>query len=292
MNNYKIISDSSCDLANSYVVENDIEIVPFSVTFDGEKYYRENLDISLEEIYKRMRGDNVFPKTSLPSPQDYFDVFEKYLKDGKDVICLCLTSKFSGSYQSAVNAMNMIKDDYPDRKIAVIDSQNVTASQGYMLMQLVDMKNAGMEFEQIIETAEKIKHDRRIFVTVDTLEFLQKGGRVGKTQALAGSLLNIKPIITFEDGELIPHSKARGRKKALEQIISLCVKDLEEKNVDQYELYVLHIDCPDDADTLVKMFKDRGYTVNLPIVKIGATITVHVGCGTIAVGYFRKYNTI
>ena len=292
MPNYKLISDSSCDLSKSYVLENDIDVVPFSITFDGEKYYREGPDIEYKELYERMKGNNIFPKTSLPSTQDYYDVFEKYAKDKIDIICLCLTSKFSGSYQSAVNAKNMILEEYSDIKIEVIDSQNVSATQGFLLMQMVDMKNLGFEFEKLIEVVEKIKHDRKIFVTFDTLEFLQKGGRMGKASALAGSLLNIKPIILFNDGELHSHAKARGRKKSLAELVNIIEKEFETKDVKNYELMVLSNDCAEDTQTVLNALKEKGFKVNIPLVNVGATITVHSGVGLVGIGYFRKYDTI
>ncbi len=148
MGNIQLISDSSCDLTSDLIAENSIKVVPFSVTLDGGKtYLRENEEITVDKFYQELREKEVFPKTSLPSVKQYIDVFKESLDKGEDVVCICISSKFSGSYQSAINAMEILKDENPKGKIIVIDSFQATIAQGLLVLfakQLID-KGYGVE---------------------------------------------------------------------------------------------------------------------------------------------------
>jgi len=142
MNDYQIFSDSSCDVPVELLEKHNISLIPFYITFDQEKFYKENIEISNSEFYEVLSKEKVFPKTSLPSVADYMSAFKQALKEGKNVLCLCLTAKFSGSYQSAINAKNILEEKYPDSKIHIVDSIQATAGQGITLIQLALMKEA------------------------------------------------------------------------------------------------------------------------------------------------------
>ena len=147
MANYVLISDGSCDLTFEEAKELNVEVVPFYVSFDSSEQYKEGQDFNVRDFYQKM-VDNpfVFPKTSLPSPKDYMDCFEKYLKDGKDIICMCITSKFSGSYNSARNAAEMLLEEFPDRKITVNDTMFNTVIQGLLVREAARMRDLGTEY--------------------------------------------------------------------------------------------------------------------------------------------------
>ncbi|MBQ7085448.1 MAG: DegV family EDD domain-containing protein, partial [Anaerotignum sp.] len=142
MNAYKIIADSSCDIPISLMKANDISYVPFNVSFDQETYLEELKDITPDEFYEKINAEKLFPKTSLPSVQSYMDAMEAALKENKDVLCLCLSSKFSGSFQSAMNAANILSESYPDHMIKVIDTTCATACEGMMVLEACRMKDA------------------------------------------------------------------------------------------------------------------------------------------------------
>ena len=215
MSDFVILSDSSCDLPDSVVNEYNIELIPFYVSFDQNTYYKERVELTIRDFYNTLRKKNVFPKTSLPSVNDYMKIFTSYIRENKGIICFCLTSKFSGSYQAAVNAKNILLEEYPDAKIEVINSIQATAGQGLIVLQAAKMQKAGYSMEDTVRKIEILKETARITFFVDTLEYLEKGGRIGKVSALIGGVLNFKPLIVVKEGELIPYGKIRGRKKAL-----------------------------------------------------------------------------
>ena len=143
---FQIVSDSSCDLPKERAQELGVDIVPFYVSFEEENYMKEGVDISVEDFYQMMADRaGTFPKTSMPSVQDYVDVFEKYVKDGVPVLCICLNAAFSGSIQSAMNAKNQILEDYPEAQIEVVDSEEVTALQGMFVEEACRLRGAGSE---------------------------------------------------------------------------------------------------------------------------------------------------
>lgn len=293
MNSFKIISDSSCDLQENFITQYDISIIPYRVTVDGENYRKENVEISTEEFYNILRTQDVFPKTSLPPIQDYYDEFKAALAKGNDIICFNLTSKFSGSYQSAINAKNMILEEYPNANILVMDTMLVTAPQGILILEAARMRENGFSMEEVYEKCKELILTCKVYLTVDSLKYLQKGGRIGKVSAFAGSLLNIKPLIVFTDGELIPMSKIRGRKKTVTEIIKLFKNDIG-NNIDDYILFLMHSDEYAEAEELKKTIEhSHGNKLHFEhIVNLGVTIGAHIGPTAIGLGYIKKYESL
>ncbi|MBQ7085417.1 MAG: DegV family protein, partial [Anaerotignum sp.] len=289
----KIIADSSCDIPISLMKANDISYVPFNVSFDQEIYLEELKDITPDEFYEKINAEKLFPKTSLPSVQSYMDAMEAALKENKDVLCLCLSSKFSGSFQSAMNAANILSESYPDHVIKVIDTTCATACEGMMVLEACRMKDAGMDINAVVEKLEVLKETSRIFVTVDSLEHLQKGGRIGKASAMAGTILNIKPIIAMKDGELHPESKVRGSKKALKQIVDMAKGKIGDEK-DQYRIIFVRGDKEREATAveLANELRAEGYDVAEDVWTVGITIGSHIGPTPIAVCMLKKYEFV
>ena len=156
MRPYQLFSDSSCDLPESLLQEYHIKLIPFYVSFDQENYYKENLDITNELFYKTLTSKKIFAKSSLPSVQDYIAMFKEALNDGNDILCLCLTQKFSGSYQSALSAKHILEEKYPESTISIIDSIQATGGQGVLLLQLTAMKEAGLSLEEAVHKVNQI----------------------------------------------------------------------------------------------------------------------------------------
>lgn len=292
MHSFKIISDSSCDLSDKLIKQYDISIVSYRVTLDGENYFKENVDMPVKDFYHALRTQNVFPRTSLPPIQDYVDVFKAALDNGQDIICFNLTSKFSGSCQSAENAKNILLEDYPGAKIIVVDSMLATGPQGALVLEAARMREHGLSIEQVNENCQKLIKTSRVYLTVETLKYLQKGGRIGKVNAFVGSLLNIQPLIMLDDGELIPHSKVRGRKKAISKIIALFKADIGDRT-DDYSLMLLHTDALAEVAKLRQIVeKDFGSEVSFSVVDVGVTIGAHIGPTVIGIGYIKKYEKL
>lgn len=292
MHPYQIISDSSCDLPETLREKLNIALVPYYVTFDTVHYKKEMEEIKPAEFYQKIVEEKLFPKTSLPPIQDYIDIFETYLKKDMDIICMCLSSKFSGSYQSALNAKSILSETYPDRRIEVFDTIQATGGQGLVVYEAARMKDAGYDMDTLITTLEQLKKTARINFTVDSLEHLQKGGRIGKASALAGTILNIKPIITMQKGELVPYSKVRGRKKAVKAIIDMTVQDIQKQQA-EYDICLIHAVRAQDCKEIRKILtQDYDFCIIEPTFDVGVTIGTHAGPTAVGICYIKKYTCL
>lgn len=293
MKDYVIFSDSSCDTPQELLKKYDINLIPFYVTFDQETYYKENIEISNEEFYQTLQKKGVFPKTSLPSVQDYLNKFKQVIKQGQDILCICLAQKFSGSYQSAVNAKLILEEKYPGVNIMVIDSIQATAGQGMLLLQAAYMKQAGYSLQDCAQCLEELKTTARIMFTVDTLEYLAKGGRIGKVTSLTGNLLNLKPLIQLKDKELIPYSNVRGRKRSLDKVLYMVEEYFEEtkESFDDYDFCIANSTTLEETLMVQqRLEKLIGRPVEYPIFQIGVTIGTNTGPGALGICFIKKFN--
>lgn len=292
---YQIISDGSCDLGAQAAEKNHIEIVPFYVSFDGENYKKEIEEIGVREFYQKMVDNpKQYPKSSLPNVEDYLRVFRPYAAEGVPVICICITSKFSGSYTSAVNARQIVCEEYPDAKIEVIDSNVNTVLQGLVVLEAAKMKEAGFSFEENVKRLEEIKSSGRIFFTIGGMEYLVHGGRVGKLMGAAGTTLGIRPLITLKEGEIFPSGISRSRKKSMQKVIELVRKHFREtgEDPDSYSFVVGYGYDQKEAegfrDELLKSLSEYSNVRQIDIYQIGATIGVHTGPYPIGTGLVKK----
>lgn len=290
----QIVSDGSLDLPNELVEEKRIKVVPFYVSFDGETYVKEKEELDVREFYQKMVDHpQVFPKTSMPSVQDYYDVFEPLVKEGTAVICICITQKFSGSMQSATTAKDMILEEYPDAKITVIDARVNTVLQGLFVLEACRLKDQGLEYDRIIESILKIRETGRIFFTIGSIDYLKHGGRIGKVAGIAGSALKIKPLITLKEGEIFNSGITRNRKKSLEKVVDMLKEYLDEVDAKpgEYSFCIGFGYDRKEADEFKDMLKDlvreRLGIDEIGIYQIGATIGVHTGPYPIGVGIIK-----
>ena len=257
---YQIITDGSCDLTPEYAIEHNIKIVPFYVSFDQENYFKEVEEVGIRDFYQQMVDNpNVFPKTSLPAINDYVKAFTPYVEADIPVICLCLTSKMSGSYNSACNARHIIMDEYPEAKITVINSQVITGLQGLYVMEAVRMRDNGLNYEETIAELKKLRQTGRIVFTTADISYLKSGGRLGKLISIANNALKIKPLILFKEGEIFPTGVVRARKKSYDKLVEQTRKHFKEsgENPDDYEFSVGYGFDEEEG----KLFRD--YTVSL-----------------------------
>ena len=218
----QIISDGSLDLSQELTKEKDIEVVPFYVSFDSETYQKEMVEVGVREFYQEMVDHpTVFPKTSMPSVHDYYEVFEKHAKEKMPVICICITRKFSGSLQSATTAKDMILEEYPDAQITVIDSTVNTVLQGLYVLEACRLRDMGLEYQQIVDALLPIRETGRIFFTIGSIDYLKHGGRIGKLAGIAASALKIKPLITLKEGEIFNSGITRNRLKSMKKVVDM-----------------------------------------------------------------------
>ena len=293
---YQIISDGSCDLTPEWAKEHQVTVVPFYVSFDSEKYLKENVELGIRDFYQQMVDNpKVYPKSSMPSVQDYADVFEPYAKAGTPVICICITTKFSGSMQSAINAREMILEDYPEAELTIIDSTINTVLQGLYVMEAVRLRDAGVGYQESVKRLEEIKSTGRIFFTVGDIEYLKHGGRIGKVAGVAGSLLGIRPVITLKQGEIFPSGIGRSRKSTTSKCIDLLINYIKENGGD-IKRFSLDIGFGYDREEAVsfkeqamKALAEAGFEVDdIPLLQIGATISVHTGPYPLGFGIIEK----
>lgn len=293
---FHIISDGSCDLPPELARQKNITVVPFYVSFDGEHYYKEIAEIGVRDFYQQMVDKKgVYPTSSMPAIQDYAEAFLPFARAGVPVICICITTKFSGSMQSALNARAIIQEEYPQAEITVIDATINTVLQGQYVLEAAALRDHGVGYQDAIERLEEIKGTGRIFFTVGNMEYLKHGGRIGKVSALAGSILDIRPIITLKQGEIFPSGIDRGRKRSLNKVMELLLDYLEKSSlgVECYSLAVGYgYDQEEGAafrDQAISFLREKGYeTGEFPTYQIGATIGVHTGPYPLGFGIIEK----
>lgn len=291
----QIVSDGSLDLSQEITKEKDIEVVPFYVSFDSNTYQKEMVELGVRDFYQEMVDHpDVFPKSSMPSVDDFYQVFEKSAKQQIPVICICITKKFSGSLQSATVAKEMIEENYPDAKITLIDSTINTVLQGLFVLEACRLRDQGLEYEEIVEKLLPIRQTGRIFFTIGSIDYLRHGGRIGKLAGITAGALGIKPMITLKEGEIFNSGLARNRIKSMKKIVEMTKNYLDEVNAKPGE-YSFCIGYGYDYDEAVKfremlkeLVEERLGIDEIEIYQIGATIGVHTGPYPIGVGIIKK----
>ena len=291
----QIITDGSCDLPKELTKEKDIKVVPFYVSFDGETYLKEMEELDIREFYQKMVDHpNVFPKTSMPSVDDYYQVFEPLAKEGVPMICICITTKFSGSMQSATTARDMILEQYPDARIEVIDATINTVLQGLYVLEACRLRDLGWEYDRLVKRILEIRESGRIFFTIGSIDYLKHGGRIGKLTGIAGSALKIKPLITLKAGEIFNSGISRNREKSMLKVIDMLKEYLDEVHAKPGE-YSFAVGFGYDyeeacwfKEKLRDLVKERLGIDEITIYQIGATIGVHTGPYPIGVGIIHR----
>ncbi|MSA98578.1 DegV family EDD domain-containing protein [Finegoldia sp. BIOML-A3] len=278
----KIISDSACDLKKAYTEQNNIGIVPFNIIINEDTSLKDKIEIQSEELLEMMKNDSqFFAKTSQPSPDDYKIEFEKAAKQGSDIICFTITSELSGSYQSAEIAKRIIQEQY-DVDIRIVDSLSASLGQGILIKKAVEMVGQNKSLDEIEDYVNKIKLTGKIFLLVDTLKYLEKGGRISKSKRLIGNALSLKPILKLENGKLDIVDKVIGKKRAIKHLLKL-IKSEKNNASKGNELFVVHADSKQEASEIYDELKTEN---NLPfdIELISPVLVCHSGNGSIAVG--------
>lgn len=275
----KIVTDSSCDLPAQLVQELGITVVPLYVRF-GKETYRERVDISEDEFYQRLQHDPIHPNTIQPSPQDFADVYQKLSAKADGIVSIHISAKLSGTCNAALQGKEMIEKKCP---IEVVDSQLTTMGLGLIAMAAAKMAKAGEDLPSVVEEVKRIIPTIHVFGLFDTLKYLALGGRIGKAKALLGSILNVKPIITLKDGEVLPAGQVRTRSKGIERLI-----DFVKSTANIQDLAVLHNTTPDEAQTLAERIGSIFAKEQIIIARLGTTLGVHGGPGLLFVALREK----
>ncbi|GGH25572.1 DegV family protein [Paenibacillus segetis] len=284
MSQVVIVADSTADVPQAMLSEYGIHIVPMRVAF-GEESFQEGIDITAVEFYDKLAKSRELPTTSQTSPSQYVEVYRKLMQDnpGASIISIHLSSGMSGTYQAALLAKTMLEEELgEDLDITVIDSLCATYGFGLQVVHAARLAKQGLAAKDIAAQVIDLGKQRRLYFLVDTLEYLQKGGRIGKAAAILGTLLNIKPILSVDsEGIIYAVDKARGRKRALSRVIELFIKDFG----DHKDLNIAVCDAvnPEGTEEFLKLMSEHFTLHEVVRTNIGAVVGTHVGQGTLAV---------
>lgn len=276
-----VLTDSCCDLPQEYFKKYPIFCLPLVVTC-GERTYRDNIDITVEEVYDRQKTENF--KTSLPRLQDVNDTLDAIARQGyTQVISLTIAECLSGTN----NLIRLAAQQRDDLDVAVFDSKSASLGEGALAVQVAQYAQRGVPFHRLKPLTERLVRDNRVFFSLDTLEYLKRGGRIGRVTAMAGSLLQIKPILSFdpEDGVISSVAKVRGRRGVQERLIRLVTDLAEQHPGEKYNLVVCDGNVPEEGAALEQALTDALPRAGRVIHdKIDATLAVHLGPHLLGVG--------
>ena len=279
----KVVVDSTSYIPKETLIENDISIVSLNVLLNG-KSYRE-VDLENEFFYKEMNESKEIPKSSQPSVEEIKEVFTNIAKSGFDIVGIFISSKMSGTYSTAHLVREMVLEEYPETRIELVDSESNCMQMGFSAIQAARAAKREENIERVVEEAKKVINTSKFLFVPDTLKYLKKGGRIGGASALFGTILQIKPILTVQNGETSVYEKVRTKKKAVEVILKKVLDDMTEKGLG--EVIVHHINCEEEGLELAKRLENK-LKIPVKIQSIGATIGLHVGPGSIGVAYYTK----
>lgn len=282
MNDIKLFADSTCDLPIDEIKQMDIEIIPLIVTF-AEEAYKEGIDITTEKLFELVKSKKMLPKTSAPSPLDFYNAFKPHIEAGKTIIYIGLSSKVSSTIQNAKLAANQFENG----KVHVIDSLNLCVGSGALVKHAYRYINSCETIEEVINNIYSIIPNYKLYFTVDTLDYLYMGGRCSSTEALFGNMLNIKPIINMSVNGLSVWEKIRGKKKAINLMVQEIINDK-----DNILLQEVHIGCTigneEERNIIKKQIIEGAGITNIHEYTIGCVISSHCGEGTVGLGYYIK----
>ena len=280
MREFVITVNSRVDLPKEWLKERNVPVLPLKYTIDGQTY-QDMEGLSAKEFFQKLREGHM-SVTSQINPEEAREMMEPFLKEGKDLLHLAFSSGLSGTYNSMRIAAEELAEDYPDAKIIVIDTLCACMGEGLLLYKVLQLKDQGKTLEEIAEWVEANKLHICHNVTVDDLNHLHRGGRISKTAAVFGTLVQVKPIIHMdENGKLQVIGKERGRKRSLNKIVDMAVEQSEGWENDM--VMITHGDCIEDAEYVAERVKEKLGNPEVLINNIGTVIGSHTGPGVVAV---------
>lgn len=296
---FKIITDTACDFLMDYAASVDVTLIPLYITFDGETYYKDRTELSTDEFYRRITEEKIYPRTSLPSVQDYIDAYLPTVKENIPIVTICLSTALSGAVNSARMAAQQVMEDYPDAKITVINSQFISAAEGLLVYEAIRMNRDNIPYEKAVSILQKMTDIGTVYFTIGSLDYIKKGGRLGKLASMVTGILNIRPSLFLKNGEVNVSGLCRTRKKSVANVFESCKKYFTSRNIDPntYDISVASATTPDECDELRRQveedFKIKCVESRERFdLRVSSITGVHTGPTTIGIGIMPKYETL
>lgn len=288
MSDFKIITDSTCDLSQEMVDELDVTVIPMNFTIGADSFldYPDERDLASHDFYTRIAAGES-STTNQISLATFADTFEPVLKEGMDVLYLAFSSGLSGTYNNSIIAARDLAEKYPDRKIYMVDTLAASLGEGLIVWHAVQKKRAGATIDEVKDWVEQNRNRMHHWFTVDDLNHLKRGGRISSASALVGTMLGIKPVMHFDDeGHIILIDKIRGRKQSLDDLVNHMAKTSED--AENQMIFVSHSDSMEGAEYVKEQVEKKFGTKQFRIAAIGPVIGAHTGTGTVALFYLGK----
>ena len=284
----KIVTDTCCDLPYQYVKENNIEMIPMTVNINQQETKDNLAKTGKYEVFYQAILNGAMAKTSQINSYEFKEVFSKYIAAGESVLYIGFSSALSGCVNSARMAVEEIKEEIPEAKIQVVDSRCASMGQGLLIYYAVEEVKKGKTIEEVVDFLEQNKLKLNHWFTVADLEYLYRGGRVSKTSATVGTLLQIKPILHVdEEGRLIPKEKVKGRKKSLKVLVEKVKENIV--HPEEQIVFISHGAALEEAEQLKQTLMEECHVKDVWLNYIGATVGSHSGPGTIAIFFMGEH---
>ncbi|MDK2801478.1 MAG: fatty acid kinase fatty acid binding subunit [Clostridiales bacterium] len=280
MAHIKIITDSTADIPKDLAQQLNITVVPLTVHF-GDQSYKDWYDLTPAEFFDKLKNSDIIPTTSQVTPAAFEEVFRSEIEQNDSIICITLSSKASGTYQSAVIAKNSIEN----ADIEIIDSMSLSYGYGMIVIEAAKMAKEGKPKQEIIEQVKYLLDKLDVYFIVDTLEYLKKGGRINLATAVIGNILNIKPVLGIKDGLVVPIDKIRGSKKVIPKMVKLI--KARGYNLSNQVVGLAHGSIPDKLEELKQAIEQEFHPKGFTISEVGSVIGAHAGPGIIGVFFMR-----
>ncbi len=285
----KLLADSTCDLSDEILAKYEIGVAPLIVTIDN-KSYEDRVDIQPDDLYGMLEALPEFPTTAMPSPATFMKLMEDAVEAGHDeILCICMSSGTSGSYQSAVLGKEYFEEAHPDSpvKIHIVDSRSMSHGSGWLLMKSAQMREAGATFEELVEFNEAYKMKVKHFLSVDDLDHLIKSGRISNAGAIIGKLLMVKPIMSMKNGKGAVVAKERGTRKVLKHYTDQFVKRCD-KDVTNFIIIGYTSDKKIAENLKAKIEAETDFDGDIYLMQMGVSVGTHVGLGAISMFFVEK----
>lgn len=276
----KIITDSTADLTKEFILKHNIEIVPLTIHL-GDKSWKDYYDVEPDEYYELLRKSSAFPTTSQPTPQDFVNAYSPFVEKGEPILSVHLSSKLSGTFQSALLA----RSQFAGARIEVVDSLQASFALSMIVIICAEKANQGASLEEVADMARKIGPQIETYFSVDSLEYLHRGGRIGKAQAFLGTLMKIKPLLKVVNGEVQPIEKIRTRDRLLNRFV-----ELVEQAAREHSRLILTVAESDNSEVMTELLGRLERIPGVSLVfrgKIGGVITSHAGPGALGIAFVK-----
>ncbi|KJS10629.1 MAG: degV family protein [Peptococcaceae bacterium BRH_c8a] len=275
----RIVTDSTADLPQDLVDKYDITVVPLKVFF-GSVCFQDGIDLTKKEFFQRMASSKELPTTSQPTPAEFAEVYRPMMEEGAETVSIHISSLMSGTVQSAQLARTMLNYE----GLEVIDSRAVSVVLGMVVLSAARAAQAGYSRSEVVALVHSIMANHKIYFMVDTLEYLQRGGRIGKAQAFLGTVLNVKPVCTIKEGVIYPQEKVRGRKKALGRMVQLLSEGFNDEIV---FCFLTHGNDPEGLEYTRELVRDQLNCGEIIECQMGSVVGTHAGPGIQGVALCR-----